>query len=175
MEVIFEPHATSLDNEAGLASGWNDVELSVLGERQAVEMGERYSEQKFDAIFCSDLQRSYKTAQLAFGNKYPIIQDKRLRECDYGELTQADKDIVNGEKGKRVSEPFPGGESYVEACARMEDFLQDLRRDYAGKRVLIIGHRATQYGLEHIILGKPIAEAVTASWKWRPGWQYELV
>lgn len=29
--IIFEMHSTSLDNEKHLASGWNDVELSELG------------------------------------------------------------------------------------------------------------------------------------------------
>jgi broad specificity phosphatase PhoE len=174
MEIVFEPHATSLDNEAGLASGWNDVPLSPLGEQQATEMGKRYDSQQFGTIFCSDLQRSYITAELAFGSKYPIVQDKRLRECDYGELTQADKKIMDAEKAQHISQPFPGGESYEQTCARMADFLADLRKNYAGKRVLIIGHRATQYGLEHSILGKPIAEVVTAPWKWQPGWRYEL-
>jgi broad specificity phosphatase PhoE len=31
MQVIFETHATTLDNEAGVCSGWNDVALSELG------------------------------------------------------------------------------------------------------------------------------------------------
>src|SRR6266536_3028862 len=105
--IIFESHATSLDNEARLASGWNDVALSAAGERQGKELGTRYQGQEFDAIFCSDLQRSYKTAELAFGKKFPIIKDKRLRECDYGELTQADKHVVDAEKPKRISMPFP--------------------------------------------------------------------
>ena len=29
--IIFETHSTSLDNEKHLSSGWNDVELSELG------------------------------------------------------------------------------------------------------------------------------------------------
>jgi broad specificity phosphatase PhoE len=39
--IIFEAHATTLDNEAGLASGHNDVALSELGVKQAKEHGER--------------------------------------------------------------------------------------------------------------------------------------
>ncbi len=35
MTLIFETHATSLDNEAGLASGWFDTDLSAAGESQA--------------------------------------------------------------------------------------------------------------------------------------------
>jgi broad specificity phosphatase PhoE len=40
------------------------------------------------SLFCSDLQRSYKSAEIAFSNKYPIIKDSRLRECNYGDLTR---------------------------------------------------------------------------------------
>ena len=38
--VVFEAHSTSEDNEAGLASGWNDVALSELGEQERRERGE---------------------------------------------------------------------------------------------------------------------------------------
>ena len=62
VEIVFEAHSTTLDNESRLASGWFDVGLSELGKRQAKELGERYKDEVFDAVFCSDLQRSYKTA-----------------------------------------------------------------------------------------------------------------
>lgn len=172
--IVFEAHSTSEDNEAGLASGWNDIPLSKRGEQQAKELGERRKDDIFDAIFCSDLQRSYLTAHLAFGDKFPIIHDKRLRECDYGDLTQANKKIVDAEKSKRIHDPFPNGESYEQTCARMQSFVDELRENFDGKTVLIIGHRATQYGLEHSINGVGIAEAVTAPWHYQPGWTYEL-
>ena len=172
--IIFEPHATTTDNEAALASGHNDVELSELGLTQAKELGDRRRDEHFDAIFCSDLQRSYKTAELAFGNKFPIIKDARLRECDYGDLTQGTKAAMDAEKPQRISTPFPNGESYEQTCDRMKSFLNDLIRDYDGKQVMIIGHRATQYGLEHWIKNIPISDIVNAPWKWQPGWTYEL-
>lgn len=172
--IIFESHGTTHDNEAHLASGHYDVELSSLGEQQSRELGERYKDDHFDAIFCSDLQRSYKSAEIAFGNKSPIIKDARLRECDYGDLTRHPSDEVDPEKLKRIKEPFPNGESYEQTSERMKSFLQDLLRDYDGKRVMIIGHRATQYGLEHWIKGLPLEQVISAPWKWQPGWVYEL-
>lgn len=39
LRLIFETHATSLDNEAGLASGWFDAGLSTTGEHQAQMLG----------------------------------------------------------------------------------------------------------------------------------------
>ena len=172
--IIFEAHATTEDNEAKLAAGWYDVALSKLGEQQARELGERYRGQSFDAIFCSDLQRSYKTAQLAFGNKYPIIQDKRLRECNYGDMSRAPKDTVDAYKSQALTTPYPNGESYQDTSSRMKSFLEDLLKDYDGKTILIIGHRATQYGLDQWIKGMELKEAVLAPWKWQPGWEYTL-
>lgn len=174
VEIIFEAHGTTYDNEAHLSSGHNDVGLSPLGIQQSREMGERYNDAHFDAIFCSDLQRAYKSAEIAFDDKFPIVKDVRLRECDYGDLTQHSSTRVDVEKPKRIHEPFPNGESYEQTSARMKAFLQDLLRDYDGKRVMIIGHRATQYGLEHWIKGLPLEQVIPAPWKWQPGWSYTL-
>lgn len=170
--IIFESHATTFDNEAHLASGHNDVSLSPLGEKQAKELGGRRKNEYFDAIFCSDLQRSFKTAEIAFGNKFPIIKDKRLRECDYGDLTKHPSSEVDPEKLRRIEIPFPNGESYEQVSIRMKEFLQDLGQKYNGRDVivLIIGHRATQYGLEHWIKEVSLEEIISAPWKWQPGW-----
>ena len=172
--IIFESHSTTEDNEAKLAAGWYDVALSNLGKMQAKQLGERYADQVFDAVFCSDLQRSYKTAQIAFGDKFPIVQDKRLRECNYGDMNRRPKADVEAYRAQAITEPFPNGESYEDTSKRMKVFLQNLLENYDGKTVMIIGHRATQYGLEQWIKGLGLKEAVLAPWQWQPGWKYEL-
>lgn len=172
--IIFEAHGTTFDNEAHLSSGHNDVALSLLGIKQSEEMGERYKDDHFDAIFCSDLQRAYKSAEIGFGDKWPIIKDARLRECDYGDFTQHPSEEVDIEKPKRIDTPFPNGESYQQTTARMKSFLDDLKNNYDGKRVMIIGHRATQYGLDHLINDVPLEELISAKFKWQPGWEYSL-
>lgn len=175
VKIIFESHATSLDNENDLSSGHNDVQLSELGLQQAKELGERHRGEKLDVIFCSDLERSYKTAEIAFSERnIPIIKDRRLRECDYGDLTQHPANEVKQQRAERVKTPFPNGESYEQTLERMRSFLLELLEKYEGKKVMIIGHRATQYGLEHWIKGVNLQEAVTAPWQWQPGWEYEL-
>lgn len=132
--IVFEAHSTTTDNNAGLASGFNDVELSSVGLQQSKELGERYLKEPFDAIFCSDLQRSYKTAEIAFDDRYPIIHDSRLRECDYGDMTSKPKELVDVQKLQRITVPFPNGESYEQTAERMRGFLEDLLKNYAGKR-----------------------------------------
>lgn len=172
--IYFEAHGTTLDNEQKISSGWNDVALSSLGEQQARELGERYAHKHLDAVFCSDLQRAYETARLAFDTRLPIIQDVHLRECNYGQWNGAPKQQVEAYKETAITAPYPDGESYQDTSRRMKIFLQHLLRDYDGKTVLIIGHRATQYGLEEWINRIPLQQAVLAPWKWQPGWKYTL-
>ena len=121
--IWFESHSTTIDNEAKKASGWNDVDLSEDGIKQTQEPVERSVERKIEAIFCSDLQRSVKTGvPTADKMKIPLSIDRRLRECDYGDLTQAPKEKIDSQKADRISEPFPGGESYQDCMNRMGDF-----------------------------------------------------
>jgi len=98
----------------------------------------------------------------------------RLRECNYGDLTKRPSGEVESAKVEHIIVPFPNGESYEMSAARMRDFLEDLLRDYEGKKVMIIGHRATQYGLEYWIKKIGLEESVIATWKWQPGWTYIL-
>jgi len=173
--IFFESHATTKDNEEHLASGHFDAELSALGVQQAKELGERNADEEFAAVFCSDLQRSYRTAKYAFENRHiKIIKDIRLRECDYGEFERQSSEIVDALKVEHISEPFPGGQSYEQTTALVKDFLKYLLKNYNGKQVLIIGHRATQYALENLIIGVPLKEAISAPWEWQPGWVYPL-
>ncbi len=160
VEIVFHSHATTAGNEAGLAAGHNDVDLSDTGIMEAKKLGEYYRNKTFDAIFCSDLQRSYKTAELAFNKRLPIILDVRLRECDYGEFTLSPKAEVQAERYKRISEPFPGGESYLQVISRLKSFLTDLANNYDGKRVMIIGHGGSRLGLEYWLNGISLEEAL---------------
>lgn len=171
--VIFETHATSFDNEAGLASGWFDVDLSPTGRQQARELGERRRREALAAIFCSDQTRAYRTAEIAFGaSDVRIVREARLRECDYGELTRRHTSEIDRRRALHVTSPFPGGESYQQATARVAAWLDEAIAAYSGRTVLAIGHRATFYALEHLLRNVPLPEAVTAPWRWQPGWTY---
>ena len=171
--VVFESHATSLDNEAGLASGWFDVALSATGEEQAGQLGARRRDDDLAAVFCSDLIRSFRTAEIAFGDRaLQIIRDARLRECDYGAFTRLSALEIEERRARHVATPFPNGESYEQVVGRVAAWLTEVATTFAGRTVLVIGHRATFYALEHIIRRIPLDETVTAPWRWQPGWIY---
>ena len=152
--VVFETHATSLDNEAGLASGWFDVTLSEKGEVQARALGERRRADNLSAVFCSDLTRAVRTAEIAFADRsISIVRDARLRECDYGTLTRHAVSEIEAQRHLRVTTPFPGGESYQQVVDRVGAWLTEIAEAFAGQTVLVVGHRATFYALEHSLRG----------------------
>lgn len=81
---------------------------------------------------------------------------------------------IEKRKEESIKTAFPNGESFEDTSAHVKSFLQDLLNDYDGKTIMIIGHRATQYGLDEHIKGMLLREAVFAPWKWQPGWEYRL-
>ncbi len=177
LTLFYSPHMTSVDNEAKRASGHTDVPLSTLGRQQAQGLGQHYAAEALDAIFCSDLQRASVTAQIAFsGRGLPIIPDSRLRECDYGDMTQYPTAQIDEEFPRRITEPFPHGESVYMVVQHVGTFLHDVLREYDQKTIVVIGHRATKYGLEYWSGGRSLENIVRTPWEWRevPIWRYEL-
>ena len=173
MTVVFETHATSLDNEAGLASGWYDAALSTAGEHQARLLGERRLQDPFAIVCCSDLTRSIRTAEIAFAARsLPIVRDARLRECNYGDLTRGPALEIEQRRVQHLAEPFPNGESYQQVVDRVSEWLRDVVAEHHDRTVLVIGHRATFYALEHLLKRVPLRDAVTSPWTWQPGWTY---
>ena len=175
MKVYFATHATTTDNETKISSGWKDAELSELGVKQAKEIGERFKDIKIDLICCSDLKRAINTVKIAFKDNCPIIADKRLRELNYGDFNGKPSEVVEPMKKEHIKEPYPNGESYEQAVARVQDFYKELREKYSDKTILVVGHRATQYGLDTLVNGKTIEECLSAPLKWQPYWEYNLL
>ena len=167
--LIFEAHATSIDNERGIASGHLDAPLSEQGRAQAKELGSRYQDSDISLICCSDLQRSYETAEIAFGSRdIPIIKDQRLREWNYGDFNGRTTVEIAAMKLSHIDKPFPGGESLLDVVARIINFIQLLPKG----QILIIGYRAIYYTLEYMINNTSLETLLTTNWQWQPGWIY---
>ena len=65
INITYFVHGTTTDNESGLSSGWNDVELSDLGKKQSIELKELIKDKKFDVVFCSDLKRAVASSSVS--------------------------------------------------------------------------------------------------------------
>jgi hypothetical protein len=40
--------------------------------------------------------------------------------------------------------------------------------------VLVIGHVATRWGMDHVIGGVPLEDVAVAGFAWQKGWEYRL-
>ena len=174
IKIIYYVHGTTVDNINKLCSGWKDVDLSELGIKEASELSSK-TKYSFDILFTSDLKRAIHSSNLAFPN-IKKITDKRLRECNYGELDGKDKKLVKYED--HIDIPFPNGESLKDVEKRMRDFLKYLIDNYDGKIVGIIAHRAPQLALDVIVKKISWIDAINNDWRkqglWEPGWVYEV-
>jgi broad specificity phosphatase PhoE len=139
IEIVFETHSTTTDNERWIASGWLDGQLSTLGRRQAKELGDRRADDE-------DLVAVNGTAVAR----------------------------LEVERTKHVLDPYPGGESYLDVVARVRSFLHDLPPRFQDQRIVVVGHSATKWALDHLLEGTPLEELVEDSFRWQPGWLYTL-
>jgi len=175
VELVYETHSVTTDNEAGIATGWLPGKLSEAGRRYATELGERRRDDSIAVVFCSDLARAVETAEIAFaGSGIPIQLDERLRECNYGELNGMPVAQLAEERLRCIDTPFPGGQSYRDVVAQTGEFLRDLSAGWDGKRVLLIAHSANRWALQHLLEGARLEDLVSAPFEWQEGWRYTV-
>ena len=172
-KIIYFVHGTTYDNASEKCSGWKQVGLNELGKEQAKSLGEVTKNLKFDVIFTSDLIRAIDSANIAWP-KHKKVQDRRLRECNYGDYDGKSKNLVIYED--HIENPFPKGESLKDVEKRIAEFIEYIKQNYYGKTVAIVAHRAPQLAFE--VLTKKITwdEALNNDWRktkdWQPGWKY---
>jgi broad specificity phosphatase PhoE len=177
LHVTYFVHGTTLDNENHISSGWKDVELSELWIQQSYALKNILQDTDFDFVFCSDLIRARKTAEIVFSEKCQIITDTRLRECNYGDYNWYSSDIVEPMQEINIEKPFLNGESYEDVKQRMIELCDFLRENYDGKRIALVAHKAPQLALDVILRWKTWEQAFAQDWRkigeWQPGWTYE--
>lgn len=177
VNITYFVHGTTTDNEKEISSGWYDVDLSEKGIEQSIDLKDQIKDKTFDVVFCSDLKRAIHSAELTFKGAVEIIQDKRLRECNYGDFNAKPSEIVEPMQEKCITERFPDGESYEDVKKRIADFLEMLKRDYDGKNIAIVAHKAPQLALDVLLKNKTWEQAFAEDWRkrkaWQPGWAYQ--
>jgi broad specificity phosphatase PhoE len=178
VKITYFVHGTTTDNQKEISSGWFDVELSDLGIQQSNELWDKVKDKNFDVVFCSDLKRAVHSAELTFKDKVEIFQDERLRECNYGKYNAQPSEIVEPMQEENITKRFPDGESYEDVKLRISDFLDFLKKNYDGKSVAIVAHKAPQLVLDVLLKNKTWKQAFADDWRkkkaWQPGWEYIL-
>jgi len=150
--LVLVRHGESSWNESKLVQGQNDAaQLTDRGREQANSVVTSLREYSLDVIVSSDLARALQTAQIvgeALGLE--IVTSTALRERSFGafegralkELPSSLSGIENHVVIDDEARP-PGGESLRELHARAGNFIESLRRDRVGERLLLVTHGGT--------------------------------
>ena len=176
VKIIYFVHGTTTDNLEHKSTGWIPGELSEKGIEQSIDLKNQINIDEIDLVISSDLKRAIDSASYTFNEIKEILHDKRIRECNYGDLNGADSSLVKYEE--HIIEPFPNGESLRDVETRLRDFCNYLKENFDGKTIAIVAHKAPQLALEVITKGITWEEAIDADWRktksWKPGWIYEI-
>lgn len=147
--ILFIRHGQSLGNLNNLFLGHTDIDLSLLGYKQAEVVSEFLLKEKVDIIYSSDLQRAYNTS-LPLAKKLGIkpILNKNLREMFAGEWENKKFDsliecfpqsfkIWRDDIGKSRPE---NGESAAELYERIVTEVKTITEKNGGKTIAVFTH-----------------------------------
>ena len=170
IEIVFETHATTEDNERGIATGWLPGRLSPRGRAQAEQLGDRRRPDGIHTVFTSDLGRAVETAAIAFGStEIPILADWRLRRVRLRRAQRDSRGVVRGPARRAHRRALPRRRELAGGRRPGPRFLDDLPTRWGGERVLVIGHSATRWALDHLLDAKALEEIVDADFAWQEG------
>jgi 2,3-bisphosphoglycerate-dependent phosphoglycerate mutase len=166
--------------ESGLTGPDTDVELTDLGVKQAEAVGHWLAalppDQRPEVVITSPYLRARETWRIAAetsGLDFPVPgTDDRLVDRRLGDLEMMtrpaiedrfpDEDAHRAEAGEYRYAP-PQGESFADIEVRLASFLDDLHRDLAGERVVVVAHDAVVLMMRAVIEGLSWDEVVEVS------------
>jgi 2,3-bisphosphoglycerate-dependent phosphoglycerate mutase len=166
-EIILVRHGETVWNAEGRIQGHLDTPLNTVGLTQAAALGARFKAEPIQAIYSSDLDRAYRTAQPIAAHDNRIIQlEPRLRERLLGVLEGLTRDEAMDRqplawgtfKSRRPDEPLEGGESLRAFFDRITDFLSEICERHRGERVLLVTHGGVLDAAYRQAVGIPLDE-----------------
>ncbi|MGN0977507.1 MAG: histidine phosphatase family protein [Faecousia sp.] len=142
MRLFAARHGETQWNAENKICGRTDLPLTENGIDQARRLAERAKQLELDLILVSPLLRARQTAAIvAEVCRVPVMVDARLIEQDYGIFEGKDRcDPGFLANKQQFAYRYPGGESMLGLAHRVYSLLEDVKRDYVGKNVLLVCH-----------------------------------
>jgi broad specificity phosphatase PhoE len=139
--IVLARHGETDWNREHRLQGWADPPLNELGREQARELAESLAEERFDAIYSSDLRRAAETARVV-GERLglPVVEEPALREVDLGSWSGRLRHELHGER--------PDGESREQHRERVRRGILRLADMHPGGTLLVVSHGGSMRALE---------------------------
>jgi len=143
-------HGRTAWNLEGRWQGHADIPLDATGLDQAQQVAKILATRRFNAIYSSDLQRAFVTAETIASRHFPLpIQtDVRLREIHLGEwegkLISDIPSLYPESWAERQQRPLesrpPGGESVRQLAERFNSAMAEICAAQPAEDVLVVSH-----------------------------------
>ncbi len=174
--VLLIRHGQTEWNSAGRFMGQQDIPLNATGRLQAQRLANRLAGEQPQAIYASDLQRAWQTAeaihaaiQAAMNTESdsnslaPLIAEPRLREmdfgawegCTYAELQASQPQVMAAWEADLLHVAPPEGESLLQMAGRVQAAYQDILAAHSEGTILLVAHGGPLQALMAHIFGLP--------------------
>lgn len=183
-QFLLVRHGQTDWNLARRFQGQTDIPLNNTGIDQAHKLASKLVEDRFDAIYSSDLSRASQTAAIiAETLGLSFIEDARLREiCKgvfeglaYDEVKEKYPLDLQRDHDDPVYSRTPGAETVAEVAERVRAAANDITNLHPYGRILLVSHglavatlvcQANQIPLDHVYQHIPEnAAPIEITWK----------
>lgn len=159
MKIYYVRHGQTDWNLARkMQGGQTERKLNETGIKQAEETRKKLENINYDLVICSPMERAQQTANIIIkGKNIPILTDERLRErkLGYMEGNPITEDCEKQIWDYKLDYKIENGESLSEFEQRILDFIQDIKKKYDNKTILIIAHGGIAKVIKAYLYGRP--------------------
>ena len=129
----------SLENKI---NSLNEDDLNKTGIMQAQEVGKKLENIDYDFIISSPLKRAIHTAEIINVHNKEIILDDRIVERDAGVFTKQSLDNIDSNDWWNAypKQDYKDAEKVSHVIFRINNFIEDIKKKYADKKILIVTH-----------------------------------
>jgi probable phosphoglycerate mutase len=143
-QIALIRHGSTAWNKEKRSQGQTDNPLDQEGREQALLLAARLSEEKWDAIYASDLERASETARI-IGDRLGIQEiqlDPRLREMGGGQVEGTTEAERLARWGADWSNLDLGRELADAGTVRGSAALEDIVLQHPNGKVIVVSHGA---------------------------------
>ncbi len=164
MRLLLMRHAETDWVAANRFQGQTDVPLNAHGRRQAAALAQAMAAETLQALYASDLQRAWETAQALVASRPLTLQSEpRLREMHFGiwegftydEIQQRDAAALAAWEGDLEHTAPPGGETLHQMAERVRAVYTSILHMHAEQTVALVAHGGPLQILLTCVLGLP--------------------
>jgi broad specificity phosphatase PhoE len=182
--IVLARHGRTEWHHGNRYTGATDLPIDDVGRQQADQLREWAEDFAPDALWSSPMLRARQTATpTAEALGLPPVVDARLRELDFGTaegrmLSELPVAVAKAFELDPVDHHFPGGEDPAAAADRVYEVFQQIGKEHASQKVLVVAHNTLIRLLTCRVLGLPLRDyrrllpalgpAALVRFRWQP-------